>query len=166
MVRMEQEIELKVLEEKLRCLEIEIDKYKKIIVMQQECIFNKTSLESFQKCCHCDKVFVNVSFLKSHTRRRHGIFPSENIETKDEKPAFVDQDTQTCIQIKTSEDLSFSTTFDLIRSRSWPNLRASISISNESEWEKGRKKKKSLKGRMFVIRKKINQNFKNMLNRK
>ena len=54
--------DMKDLDEKVKYLETEIEKYKKIIVMQQECLFNESKLETFQKCCHCDKVFVNESF--------------------------------------------------------------------------------------------------------
>merc|ERR1711915_262630 len=35
---------------------------KEIIEVQQDCLFNKSDFKEFQKCCFCEKIFVNQSF--------------------------------------------------------------------------------------------------------
>ena len=158
------------LDEKVKHLELEIEKYKKIIVMQQECLFNESKLETFQKCCHCDKVFVNESFLLSHIRRKHGISPSEPY--KIEKPRMVEQETQTSWQFTINEEMLLSSVSSLVlgsnKSKSWPDIRNG-SKDPEPVWEDNeleKKKKKSFKRKVFALKNKINENLRKMSKRK
>ena len=160
------------LEEKVKCLEMEIDKYKKIIVMQQECLFNESKLETFQKCCHCNKVFVNESFLLSHIRRKHGVSPTQNtlkIEIIG-KPRMVEQETQTSWQFIRNEDLPFSSlVLGLNKSKSWPDIRNDSRDDPKAEWENngvGMNKKKSFRRTVFALKNKINENLRKMSKRK
>ena len=160
------------LEEKVKHLELEIEKYKKIIVMQQECLFNESKLETFQKCCHCDKVFVNESFLLSHIRRKHGLSPSES--DKIEKPRMAEQETQTSAswQFTINEEMLLSSVSSLVlasnKSKSWPDIRNDFK-DQKPEWEYvelEKKKKKSLKRKVFALKNKINENLRKISNRK
>ena len=163
---MEEAREKKDLIEKVKFLEKEIEKYKRIIVMQQDCLFNNSKIETFQKCFHCDKVFVNESFLRSHIRRKHGLSPvlQDTLDSqKSEKPRLVDQETQTSGQFNRNEDVLLSESFSSLilgsnKSKSWPDIR-NDSKDLKPEWENDVKKKgKSLKGKVVALKKKINEN--------
>ena len=170
LVKMQEARDMKDLDEKVKYLEMEIEKYKKIIVMQQECLFNESKLETFQKCCHCDKVFVNESFLLSHIRRKHGLSPSES--EKIEKPRMSEQETQTSCQFTINEEMLLSSVSSLVlgsnKSKSWPDIRNGPK-DPKPEWEYvelGKKKKKSLKRKVFALKNKINENLRKISNRK
>ena len=160
--------------EKVKCLEKEIEKYKRIIVMQQECLFNNSKLESLQKCCHCDKVFVNESFLCSHIRRKHGLSPGQDTldSKKNESPRLVDQETQTSAG-QLNGELFLSESFSSLihgsnKSKSWPDIR-NDSKDPKPEWENGlveKRKKRSLKGKVVALKKKINENLRKVSKRK
>ena len=153
--------------DKVMCLEKEIEKYKRIIVMQQECLFNNSKLESLQKCCHCDKVFVNESFLCSHIRRKHGLSPIHDTpdSEKNERPRLVDQETQTS-DGQLNEDVFLSESFSSLilgsnKSKSWPDIRNDAK-DPKPEWENGaveKRKKQSLKRKVIALKKKINENL-------
>ena len=157
--------------EKVRRLEVEIEKYKRIIVMQQECLFNQSKLETFQKCCHCDKVFVNESFLRAHLRRKHGTDTPES--GLPERPRMVEQETQTSGKIISNEAMLLSESESVLgasKFKSWPDLRID-SRDRKSEWvgdevEEEKKSRKSLKGKVFAFTKKLNKNLKRMSKRK
>ncbi|XP_075446967.1 cilium assembly protein DZIP1 isoform X5 [Ascaphus truei] len=57
------------LSEEVKSLKEECKRRKKIISTQQTMINAGTS--SYHKCPHCDKAFMNYSFLQCHTQRRH-----------------------------------------------------------------------------------------------
>ena len=160
------------LSEKVKCLEKEIENYKRIIVMQQDCLFNNSKLETFQKCFRCDKVFVNESFLRSHIRRKHGLSPLQDTldSEENEKPRMVDQETQTSGQLNRNEDELLSESFSSIilgsnKSKSWPDIR-NDSKDPKPEWENDvRKKRKSLKGKVVALKKKMNENLRKMSKR-
>ncbi|XP_036396409.1 zinc finger protein Dzip1 isoform X2 [Megalops cyprinoides] len=55
--------------EDLKGLKEELRQRKKIIMSQQSMI--NAGMGSYHKCQHCDKAFMNSSFLQSHMQRRH-----------------------------------------------------------------------------------------------
>ncbi|KAG7467000.1 hypothetical protein MATL_G00148600 [Megalops atlanticus] len=55
--------------EDVKGLKEELRQRKKIIISQQSMI--NAGLGSYHKCQHCDKAFMNSSFLQSHMQRRH-----------------------------------------------------------------------------------------------
>ncbi|XP_076159038.1 cilium assembly protein DZIP1 isoform X2 [Alosa pseudoharengus] len=55
--------------DELKALKEELKQRKKIITSQQAMI--STGLASYHKCHHCDKAFMNATFLHSHMQRRH-----------------------------------------------------------------------------------------------
>ena len=142
--------------------------------MQQECLFNNSKLESLQKCCHCDKVFVNESFLLSHIRRRHGVGVSPTQNTPEieiiGKPRMVEQETQTSWQFIRNEDLlSSSLILGSNKSKSWPDVRKDSIDDPKAEWEDdavGKIKKKSFRRKVFALKNKINENLRKMSKRK
>ena len=79
-------IENKKLENTIKSFQSELVKCKEIITLQQQCIFTGSSLQQFQKCLYCEKIFINESYLNSHLLRRH-----KNEREKSEKTAFVSQ---------------------------------------------------------------------------
>ena len=64
-------IENKKLENTIKSLQRDLVKCKEIITLQQQCIFTGSSLQQFQKCLYCEKIFINESYLNSHLLRRH-----------------------------------------------------------------------------------------------
>ncbi|KAA0713353.1 Zinc finger protein [Triplophysa tibetana] len=46
-------------------------KQRKKIIASQQAMFNAGMSSNYQKCQHCEKAFMNVSFLQSHMQRRH-----------------------------------------------------------------------------------------------
>ena len=152
---MEKAREEKDLSEKVKCLEKEIEKYKKIIVMQQDCLFNNSKLETFQRCFHCDKVFVNESFLRSHIRRKHGLSPVQYLDSEEnEKPRMVDQETQTSGQFNRNELLSESFSSLILgsnKSKSWPDIGNDFKDPKQECENDVKKKRKSLKGKKTFV---------------
>ncbi|XP_034408371.1 zinc finger protein Dzip1 [Cyclopterus lumpus] len=59
----------KKLEEKVKMLTAELKQRKKVIRTQQSMLAPR--IVSGQKCPHCDKSFLNSSFLQNHMQRRH-----------------------------------------------------------------------------------------------
>nr|XP_023648890.1 zinc finger protein DZIP1 isoform X1 [Paramormyrops kingsleyae]XP_023648891.1 zinc finger protein DZIP1 isoform X1 [Paramormyrops kingsleyae] len=55
--------------EDMKSMKEELKQRKKIISSQQSMI--NAGMGSFHKCQHCDKAFMNYSFLQSHMQRRH-----------------------------------------------------------------------------------------------
>ncbi|XP_058885808.1 cilium assembly protein DZIP1-like isoform X2 [Acipenser ruthenus] len=55
--------------EEIQSLKEECKRRKKIITTQQTMI--QAGVGNYHKCQHCDKAFMNYSFLQSHTQRRH-----------------------------------------------------------------------------------------------
>ncbi|KAK1170042.1 zinc finger protein DZIP1-like [Acipenser oxyrinchus oxyrinchus] len=55
--------------EEIKSLKEECKRRKKIITTQQTMI--QAGVSNYHKCQHCDKAFMNYSFLQSHTQRRH-----------------------------------------------------------------------------------------------
>ncbi|RXM37117.1 Zinc finger protein DZIP1 [Acipenser ruthenus] len=55
--------------EEIKSLKEECKRRKKIITTQQTMI--QAGVGNYHKCQHCDKAFMNYSFLQSHTQRRH-----------------------------------------------------------------------------------------------
>ncbi|XP_028809608.1 cilium assembly protein DZIP1 isoform X2 [Denticeps clupeoides] len=55
--------------ESLKTLKDELKQRKKIIASQQAMI--TAGMASYHKCQHCDKAFLNASYLQSHMQRRH-----------------------------------------------------------------------------------------------
>lgn len=56
-------------EEKVKMLNTELKQRKKVIHTQQSLLAPR--IISTQKCIHCDKSFINSSFLQNHMQRRH-----------------------------------------------------------------------------------------------
>ncbi|XP_022065083.2 cilium assembly protein DZIP1 isoform X2 [Acanthochromis polyacanthus] len=56
-------------EEKMKALTAELKQRKKVIRTQQSLLAPR--IISSQKCPHCDKTFLNSSFLQNHMQRRH-----------------------------------------------------------------------------------------------
>ena len=79
-------IENKKLENTIKSFQSELVKCKEIITLQQQCIFTGSSLQQFQKCLYCEKIFINESYLNSHLLRRH-----KKEKEKSEKASFVSQ---------------------------------------------------------------------------
>ncbi|XP_066562807.1 cilium assembly protein DZIP1 isoform X2 [Amia ocellicauda] len=55
--------------EEIKLLKEELKRRKKIITSQQTMI--NAGVSNYHKCQHCDKAFMNYSFLQSHIQRRH-----------------------------------------------------------------------------------------------
>ncbi|XP_042560625.1 zinc finger protein Dzip1 isoform X1 [Clupea harengus] len=55
--------------DELKTLKDELKQRKKIITSQQAMI--STGIAGYNKCQHCDKAFMNATFLHSHMQRRH-----------------------------------------------------------------------------------------------
>ncbi|MBN3318658.1 DZIP1 protein, partial [Atractosteus spatula] len=55
--------------EEIKLLKEELKKRKKIITTQQSMI--SAGVGNYHKCQHCEKAFMNYSFLQSHVQRRH-----------------------------------------------------------------------------------------------
>ncbi|KAM9396252.1 cilium assembly protein DZIP1-like isoform 3-T6 [Salvelinus alpinus] len=51
-----------------KVLKTELKQRKKIIALNQQAMINMTN---YHKCQHCDKAFMNSSFLQNHMQRRH-----------------------------------------------------------------------------------------------
>ncbi|XP_053710745.1 cilium assembly protein DZIP1-like isoform X1 [Synchiropus splendidus] len=62
--------QMKKQEERMKEMTAELKQRKKIICNQQSMLASSSCL-IVQKCHHCDKSFLNPSFLQSHLRRRH-----------------------------------------------------------------------------------------------
>ena len=90
-------IENKKLENAIKSLQSELVKCKEIITLQQQCIFTGSSLQQFQKCLYCEKIFINESYLNSHLLRRH-----KNERKKSKNTSFVSQQNQ-ATQTQTEE---------------------------------------------------------------
>ena len=137
------------LEQELVILKEELERAKRTIALQQECLFAGYRVEEFVKCLLCEKIFTNNSFLEAHTRRRH--------QGAGEKEArrVASKETQTEHFYPGDED---------------PNIKRSASFSEKEEEfhehlptsqtslsVKNRKVKKSLKGNFSSIGKKLNK---------
>ena len=147
------------MQQRVAQLEAEVERYKRIIAMQQECLFRHQDLQQFQKCSFCDKIFVNRSFLSSHVARRH----PEQVQGEDEVTEHSrTQSTQT--QEETSSILEVGRSDqeleDSRRSASWPSLATTATL--ESPAARHKPHKHSLKRKLSSISRKLNRSFKTL----
>ena len=163
----EMECELEVasvasMQQRVAQLEAEVERYKRIIAMQQECLFRHQDLQQFQKCSFCDKIFVNSSFLSSHVARRHPEQVQGEDEVTEHSRTQSTQSTQT--QVETSSLLevghSDQELEDSRRSASWPSLATTATL--ESPAARHKPHKHSLKRKLSSISRKLNRSFKTL----
>ena len=124
-------IENKKLENTIKSFQSELVKCKEIITLQQQCIFTGSSLQQFQKCLYCEKIFINESYLNSHLLRRH-----KNERKKSKNTSFVSQQNH-ATQTQTEElhiesGTKFKTSEKDLRSSSADNSCFSNNSSNVS----------------------------------
>ena len=151
------------MQQRVAQLEAEVERYKRIIAMQQECLFRHQDLQQFQKCSFCDKIFVNNSFLSSHVARRH----PEQVQGEDEVTEH--SRTQSHQSTQTQEEASSSSLLevghsdqeleDSRRSASWPSL---ATTTLESPAARHKPHKHSLKRKLSSISRKLNRSFKTL----
>ena len=150
------------MQQRVAQLEAEVERYKRIIAMQQECLFRHQDLQQFQKCSFCDKIFVNNSFLSSHVARRH----PEQVQGEDEVTEH--SRTQSHQSTQTQEDTSSLLGLDhgdqelevSRRSASWPSLATTTTL--ESPAARHKPHKHSLKRKLSSISRKLNRSFKTL----
>ena len=151
------------MQQRVAQLEAEVERYKRIIAMQQECLFRHQDLQQFQKCSFCDKIFVNRSFLSSHVARRH----PEQVQGEDEvtehsgrqshqSTQTQEEDTSSLLEVGHSDqELE-----DSRRSASWPSLATTTTL--ESPAARHKPHKHSLKRKLSSISRKLNRSFKTL----
>ena len=150
------------MQQRVSQLEGEVERYKRIIAMQQECLFRHEDLQQFQKCSFCDKIFVNSSFLSSHVARRHPDQVQGGDEETEHSGRQSHQSTQT--QEETSSPLEVGHSDQELegsmRSASWPSLATTTTL--ESPAARHKPHKHSLKRKLSSISRKLNRSFKTL----
>ena len=150
------------MQQRVAQLEAEVERYKRIIAMQQECLFRHQDLQQFQKCSFCDKIFVNRSFLTSHVARRHPEQVQSEDKVTEHSGTQSHQSTQT--QEETSSLLKLGHSDqeleDSRRSASWPSLATTATL--ESPAARHKPHKHSLKRKLSSISRKLNRSFKTL----
>ena len=150
------------MQQRISQLEAEVERYKRIIAVQQDCLFRHRDFQQFQKCSFCDKIFVNSSFLSSHVARRH----PEQVRGDDEvtehngrqshESTQTQEDTSSLLEVDHSDqELEGSR-----RSASWPSLATTATL--ESPAARHKPHKHSLKRKLSSISKKLNRSFKTL----
>ena len=134
------------LEQELVILREELERARRTIALQQECLFAGYRVEEFVKCLLCEKIFTNNSFLESHTRRRHQGTEARRVASKETQTEHFYPDDEDP-NIKRSA--SFSEKEDEFHEQ-LPTSQSSLSVKN-------RKVKNSLKGNFSSIGKKLNK---------
>ena len=152
------------MQQRISQLEAEVERYKRIIALQQECLFRHQDFQQFQKCSFCDKIFVNNSFLTSHVARRH----PEHVRGEDEETEHSGRQSHQSTQ--TQEDTSRSSPLEVghsdqeleasRRSASWPSLATNATL--ESPAARHKPHKHSLKRKLSSISRKLNRSFKTL----
>ena len=153
------------MQQRVAQLEGEVERYKRIIAMQQECLFRHQDLQQFQKCSFCDKIFVNRSFLSSHVARRHPEqLPGED-EVTEHSGRQSHQSTQTQEETSSSSPLevghSDQELEDSRRSASWPSLATTATLESPAARQL-KPHKHSLKRKLSSISRKLNRSFKTL----
>ena len=153
------------MQQRVAQLEGEVERYKRIIAMQQECLFRHQDLQQFQKCSFCDKIFVKSSFLSSHVARRHPEQVQGEDEVTEHSRTQSHQSTQTQVTQEGSSSLlevghSDQELEDSRRSASWPSLATTTTL--ESPAARHKPHKHSLKRKLSSISRKLNRSFKTL----
>ena len=150
------------MQQRVAQLEGEVERYKRIIAMQQECLFRHQDFQQFQKCSFCDKIFVNNSFLSSHLARRHPEQVqgedevTEHSRTQSHQSTQTQEDTSSLLEVGHSDqELE-----DSRRSASWPSLATTATL--ESPAARHKPHKHSLKRKLSSISRKLNRSFKTL----
>ena len=157
------------MQQRVAQLEAEVARYKRIIVMQQECLFRHRDFQQFQKCSFCHKIFVNSSFLCSHMARRHPEQLKGEDEVKERSGTQSHQSTQT--QEEASSPLEEASSplalghsdqerEESRRSASWPSLATTATL--ESPAARHQPHKHSLKRKLTSIGRKLNRSFRTL----
>ena len=150
------------MQQRVAQLEAEVERYKRIIAMQQECLFRHQDFQQFPKCSFCDKIFVNSSFLTSHVARRHPEQVQGEDEVTEHSGRQSHQSTQTQEETSSRLELGHSDQEleDSRRSASWPSLATTATL--ESPAARHKPHKHSLKRKLSSISRKLNRSFKTL----
>ena len=160
----EAECGLASMQQRVAQLEAEVARYKRIIVMQQECLLRHRDFQQFQKCSFCDKIFVNSSFLCSHMARRHPEQLQGGDEVKERSGTQSQQSTQTQEEASSPLEKASSPLDQELeesrRSASWPSLATTATL--ESPAARHQPHKHSLKRKLSSITRKLNRSFRTL----
>ncbi|KAI5613499.1 zinc finger protein Dzip1 isoform 1, partial [Silurus asotus] len=77
------QVQLQKQSQDIKSLKDELKQRKKIIASQQAMI--SAGLSNYHKCQHCEKAFMNTSFLQSHMKRRHPMEHDMKLITDNQK---------------------------------------------------------------------------------